>query len=280
MQFLEWHVPNSYNLVLFGDNQEGNVLQDKEAYLHTIDYILSHKNTYGLHMGDEMEALYIDDPRYDPNILTSPPITQQDTVVADLKKLAQKGKLITILYGNHTDRLFPKIGDITRSTCKKLGIPYGGFSSVVTFTGKDGPQFKGYFTHGRRLIRSVADDPVRRLANEQLQLKQQLKYKFGDCLLMAKGHCHKLIVCDPRTQLYLTTEPEIKENYTHNPPFGKGGYIHPDHRWYAATGSFLRTFGKDVNSYSEMGEYDPVEIGYILVQVEGREIINVKKVVL
>ncbi len=280
MRILEQSVPNSYELVLFGDNQEGNVLQYKKGYLETIQYVLDGKHRYALHMGDEMEAYWIDDPRYDPAILAEDPLAQQKNVVADLRPLVKAKRLITILYGNHSHRLYPKIGNITKDTCEeKLKIAYGGFSCVVNFQDKHGIQFKGFFTHGRKLIRSVADDPVRREANEQLQLKQHLKNKMGDCLLMAKGHTHRLIVCDPRSQLYLATEPNIKEYYTHNPPFGKGGYIHPDHRFYANTGSFLKTFDENVTSYSEMGEYDPVEMGCVVVEVNDRQITNIRKVV-
>ena len=280
MKILEWSVPSSYELVLFGDNQEGNALQYKKGYLETILYVLSAKNRYALHMGDEMEAYWIDDPRYDPAILHQDPLAQQKSVVADLKPLAQAKRLITILYGNHSHRLYPKVGDITKDTCEeKLGIAYGGFSCVVNFQDKHGVQFKGFFTHGRKGIRSIADDPIRREANDQLQLKQHLKNKMGDCLLMAKGHTHRLIICDPRSQLYLATEPDIKEHYTHNPPFGKGGYIHPDHRYYANTGSFLKTFGEGITSYSEMGEYDPIELGYVIVEVNDRQITNIRKVV-
>jgi len=279
MRILEQFVPNSYSLVLFGDNQEGNILQYKKGYLETIQYILDAKNRYGLHMGDEMEAYWIDDPRYDPKILKEDPLAQQANVIADLKPLAKAKRLITILYGNHSHRLDPKIGDITKDTCNKLKIAYGGFSCVVNFQDKHGLQFKGFFTHGRKMIRSIADDPVRREANEQLQLKQHLKNKMGDCLLMAKAHTHRLIVCDPRSQLYLATEPNIEEHYTHNPPFGKGGYIHPDHRYYANTGSFLKTFDENVTSYSEMGEYDPVEMGCVVVEVNDRQITNIRKMV-
>jgi hypothetical protein len=280
MRILEWNVPRDYELILFGDNQEGNVLQYKKGYLETIQYVLANPNRFALHMGDEMEAFWIDDPRYSPEILTANPLIQQSEVVTDLQPLADSHQLITILYGNHSHKLSPKIGDITEDTClRKLHIQYGGFSCVVIFRDEQGIQFKGFFTHGRKLIRSIADDPVRRLANEQLQLKQHLKHKMGDCLLMAKGHCHKLLICDPRTQLYLTTEEQIEQKYTHNPPFGKGGYIHPDHRWYAATGSFLRTFGEKVSGYAEQAEMDPVELGYVIVEIHDRNISDVRKVV-
>jgi len=279
MRILNWIVPQNYELILIGDNHEGNLLSYRKGYLECIQYALAEKNRFVLHMGDEMEAFWIDDPRYDPATLNKNPLAQQEQVIADLKPLAEAGKLITILFGNHSHRLYPKVGDITESTCTKLGIEYGGFSCVVNFTDKKGIQFKGFFTHGRKLIRSIADDPVRNLANLQLQLKQHLKYKMGDCLLMAKGHTHRLLICDPRTQLYLTTDPDIHQRYTSNPPFGKMGYIHPDHRWYCNTGSFLKTFGENITSYSELGEYDPVEMGYIIVSVKDRQIVDARKAV-
>lgn len=278
MQILQWQVPDSYELILFGDSQEGNALTYHKGYASCIDYILSGKHRYAIHMGDEQEGYYFDDPRYTPETLLSDPLAQQKQVIQDLKPLAKAKRLITILYGNHSHKLYPKVGNVTKSTCEALGIQYGGFSAVVEFLDRQGIQFKAFITHGRKLIRSIADDPIRNLANLQLQLKQHLKNKMGDCVLMAKGHTHRLIVSDPRSQLYLTTEPDIREHYTHNPPFGKGGYVHPDFRWYCNTGSFLKTFGAGVTSYGEMGEYDPVQMGYIVAEVNDRLITNVRTV--
>lgn len=280
MEILRVKVPRDWELVLFGDNQEGNALSYRTGYLQCIDYICKSKYRYAIHMGDEQEAYWIDDPRYSPDILQLDPLSQQKQVIEDLRKPANRKQLITILFGNHSAKLYPKVGNITKNTCEQLGICYGGFSCVVEFYDVQGIQFKGFFTHGRKSIGSVADDPIRRLANERLQLKRHLENKVGDCILMAKGHTHRLIVCEPNPRLYLITEQqEIKQKYTHNPPFGKGGYIHPDHRWYVNTGSFLKTFGEGVSGYSEMKEYDPVELGYIVVEIKNREIINVEKVV-
>jgi hypothetical protein len=285
MRMLKWSTTfYDYDLILFGDNQEGNILQYRKGYKQAIEYVLAAPNRYALHMGDEMEAYWIDDYRYDPVILETTPLKQQAMVIEDLTPMTDAKRLITVLYGNHSHRLYPKIGDITANTCEKLEIQYGGFSCVVEFQDNHGVQFKGFFTHGRKMVRSIADDPTRRLANEKLQIKQHLKNKMGDCLLMAKGHTHRLIVVEPQSTLYLTTEeregkPNISQRYTHNPPFGKQGYVHPDHRWYANTGSFLKCFGENVSSYSEIGEYDPTELGYVVVEVRDRSITNVRKVV-
>lgn len=268
-------MPYDYELILFGDNQEGNILQYRDGYKRAIDYVLSAPNRFAIHMGDEQEAYYIDDPRYHPFILQTSPLEQQERVIEDLNPLAEANRLEALLLGNHTWRLFPKVGDITQSTCKKLGVNYGTFSCVINFIDSHGIAFKGYFTHGHKSIRSIADDPVRRLANEQLQLKQHLKHKMGDCVLMAKGHTHRLIISEPKSQLYLHTDGDIKQSYT---TYGGTGYIHPDHRWYVNTGSFLRTMGENISGYAEMAEYDPVELGFAVVEVHDRKITNIRKV--
>ena len=57
-------------------------------------------------------------------------------------------------------------------------------------------------------------------------------------------------------------------------------YIHPDHRWYCNTGSFLRLYGMGISSYAEIGEYDPVELGFCVARVRDRIIQGIDKVVL
>lgn len=279
MRVLKTTVPENFDLFLIGDSHEGSALQHKSGYLKALEAVFTTKDALMIHMGDEMEAFWIDDPRYDPSTSEKTPLLQQEQVIKDLTPIAKSKKLLTILFGNHTHRLYAKVGNITESTCKALGVPYAGFSCVVEFRDKRGLQWKGFFTHGRKNIISTADDPVRRQANEALQLKRHLKNKFGDCVLMAKGHCHKLIVSKPTAELYLTTEEtgKPKQHYTGSVPTGTQ-FIHPDHRWYVATGSFLRLYGEGVVGYGEYAEYDPVELGYAIVEVRDRKVVNVRKV--
>lgn len=44
------------------------------------------------------------------------------------------------------------------------------------------------------------------------------------------------------------------------------------------TGSFLKLFGQDVSGYGEIAGYDPVELGYVVVEVRDRQIHTVRKV--
>ena len=281
MEILSRQMPASYELILFGDTQEGNTLQYGKGFNQAIDYILNRPNRFAIHMGDAVEGFFIDDPRYTPATLKEDPLAQAASVIEKLQPLADSKQLLTLLVGNHEWNLYKKAGNITRFIAKQLGIPYGGYTNVFSFLGPTGElQFKGYFTHGRKSIRSIADDPIRRDANEQLQLKQHLKAKMGDCLLMAKGHTHKLIVAGPHEQVYLLTEEmSIKEKYTHS-SHADYKYIHPDHRWYVNTGSFLKTFEVGIESYSEMAEYDPIELGYAVALVVDGKLVNVRKVTL
>lgn len=113
----------------------------------------------------------------------------------------------------------------------------------------------------------------------ELILKRHLKHKFGDCLLMSMGHTHKLLICSPNPELYLTDDgSQITQKYTRSDK--ADGYIHPDHRWYINTGSFLKLYGDGVSGYAERAGYDPVELGFIVVMVRDRKIVDVRKVTL
>jgi hypothetical protein len=267
------NMPDDFELILFGDNQDGNIATAHDKYQECIEYILAAENRYAVHMGDIMDAFWCDDhKRYDPTTCKITPAEQKKNVVKDLTALAKTGRLITILKGNHERALELKYGDITTEICEALqvvsGTQYpisGTYTHKLEFMSKDnGLMFKGYFTHGRKSLSSVSPDPHRRRAYIQFRLKRLLENMAGDCILMARGHSHIVLVTPPIPTLYLTSEKgKLKQHYTH-PGTGKSGaYIPPEHRWYGCTGSFLRSFALDVETYSELAEYEPIELGYL-----------------
>jgi hypothetical protein len=113
----------------------------------------------------------------------------------------------------------------------------------------------------------------------ELILKRQLKRKFGDCAVMIKHHVHKIIVCRPEAELYLTDDgKKIKQAYTgwgQNEP-----YIHPDARWYGCAGSFMRLYGENTSGYAEIAEYDPMELGFIVLKIRRKKIVDLEPVYL
>jgi hypothetical protein len=104
--------------------------------------------------------------------------------------------------------------------------------------------------------------------------------KAGDCILMAKGHIHQVLISKPDPQLYMTnTGAKVKKRYT-QPGMTAGDYIPPEMRYYIATGSFLKGQLMGTNTYTDMLELDPVDLGYIKVIVQDRRIVDVVPVIL
>lgn len=276
MKLLTKQLPDDHNIFHFGDLHDGSVLSSQKGWNKLIEAMGSEydgcSNNYGIDGGDMIEAILVDDKRFDPEKLTQPlPLEQIDRAI----KLRQsiKHQLLFALMGNHERKLW-RFGDITAKICEELGVDYGTYTAKLTVEDTKGKlMYKIYETHGLKNITSTADDPKRRKANMELILKRHLRFKAGDCAVMIKHHTHKLLVCKPDTELYLTDNGrEIKQNYT---DWGQSeSYIHPDARWYGNAGSFLKLYGKGVSGYAEILEYDPVELGFLVLKVRDKKIIS------
>ncbi len=282
MKLLTKKLPNNHNIFFFGDKHDGSVLSSDKGWRELIKLMLSEydgcKNNYGVDMGDQIEAIMADDPRFSPEKLAEPRPLEQ-------KKMAVKRRqpiediLLALLDGNHTRKLW-RFGDLAAEIAEDLGVPYGTYTTKITIQDPNGGlMYKIYATHGFKSLNSTADDPIRREANKRLVLKRHLKFKASDCAVMVKGHAHKLLVSKPESDLYLYDDGKrIKQGYT-----GWGQteeYIHPDARWYGCTGSFLTLFGKDISGYAEIFEMDPTELGFLVLKVRSKKIISLDKHVL
>ena len=279
MEIVKKFIPRNHELVLFGDDQVGNLLSHRSGVSECVEYILADRNRFAIHMGDEMDAFWVDDPRFNTDTTVMTPLQQQAEVINTYRPIAESGQLLTILFGNHTYKLLPKIGDITSDTCKKLDIQYCGYCAVFEMYDAASTElmYKVFVTHGRRSVGSCADDPIRQLSNMRLQLKRHLAPQAGDCILMAKGHTHKLIVSEPEPILYMThINGKIKQKYTDTDCVAAHSYIDPDLRWYVNTGSFLKSRDVGVMSYPEMFEYAPVQLGYAVAEVHDGKISTVR----
>ena len=282
MQLLSKQFPDSFNIYLISDAHEGSSLQHKEGLKEVIETVASDKIGYMASGGDDIEAIMVDDKRYDAETIDTEtkavPLLQAEAVI-DIYQPVKK-KLLFKLTGNHEYKLH-RFGNLTQFICKRLEVPYGTYSCKFTaLDKKNKPMFKFFYTHGWGSVGSTADDPVRRLANMQLQIKRKLQPLAGDCVLMACGHNHKLIVVEPERELYLTDNgTHIKAKYTKPPQFGD--YIDPSLRWYCSTGSFLKLYGDmGVSGYAERMMLSPSELGYIKVEVRDKQITSVQKVVI
>jgi len=281
------NMPDNFELILFGDNQEGNIATAHDQYKECLDYIIAEPTRYGIHMGDVMDAFWCDDvKRYDPLTCKITPSEQKKRSIEALEPLAKTGRLLTILKGNHEKALERKYGDITTEICEALqtvsgcGYPISGtYSHRMEFVGDGKPMFKAFFTHGRKMVSSVSPDVHRRRANMQYRLKLILESLAGDCILMAMGHIHLVLVTPPLPVVYITQEKgKLKQHYTHAGTGRTGEYIPPDHRWYGATGSFLRTQMDGYETYSELAQYPPLELGYLKAIIKDRTVVDLQEV--
>jgi len=282
MQLISRRMPVDFNLFLFGDTHFGTRARSEEGEDALLDAFessyegLPASRNFGVHHGDAIEAIMVDDFRFDPGLSDiAPPMQQADAVVKKWKPYGKK--IVCWLHGNHEWKLI-RFGNLGERMARGVGCPYGTFSAKIRYLDHAGElMFKHYATHGRKSITSTADDPIRRETNKHLALKRHLKEKFGDCLLMSKGHTHQLHVVRPKSKPYLVDDGEkIRQRHTYNHRADE--HIHADHRWYVNTGGFLLLYVLGHTGYAEAAEYDPTEIGYAVAMVRDREIVDIRPV--
>jgi len=284
METLTMHVPDNFNLFLFGDGHEGSVLRHDKGWEQLLTTMLNEYDglppecNFGIDHGDIIEAIMVDDKRY------SMETTKESSILSQINNAVRqreriKDKLITVLDGNHPYKL-RKFGDITKTLCERLDAPYGTYSCIITYKSKGGATlFKHYVHHGFGSLKSSANPYMRKVLNKQLSLRNKFSEKFGDCLLNSMGHTHQLIVVDPIHQPYLTTDKDGKLEMKYTKPSKRSGYIDPDHRWYVNTGGFYRAYEQGITSYIEMGGYNPVELGFLVAKIRDRNITDIDKII-
>jgi len=278
MKLLTKTLPDDHNQFWFSCVHTGSSLSSRSGFEKMVHMIHSKydgcKNNYAVDHGDMIEAITPDDKRFSRE--------QMDEALPSLqRKEAEKMRepikhvLLAILEGNHERKLW-RFGDLTEETCDNLGVDYGTYTAKTTILDKHGNlMYKQFNTHGYSVMRSTADDAIRRESNMRLSLKRKLKFKAGDCAVMGMGHVHRLLVCPPGHELYLTDNGErIDQAYTH---WGQTeSYIHPDARWFGSAGTFVRLFGDGISGYAERGGYDPTEIGFLILKIRDRKIISLE----
>lgn len=271
-------MPDDFNIFHFGDKHEGSVLSSDSAWWKMVHAMYTTydgcSNNYGVDGGDMIEGITADDPRFSPERLTEPlPLAQVDEAI--VKRDPIKHMLLAVLLGNHERKLW-RFGNLAEKIAEELAVPYGTYTCKIPFVDRQGnPMFKLYETHGFKSISSTADDPKRRKTNMLIALKRHLKFKAADCAVMVKHHTHKTLVSKPDEELYLYDQAgEIRHAYT---SWGQNErYIHPDARWYANAGGFLKLFGDGISGYAEIFELDPIVLGWVVTKVRGKKVVAVE----
>lgn len=261
MELVKAELPKSHRIAFAGDMHRGSLAFHFKGWKSLLERVRKERDLYLVLMGDLLECILIDDKRFQIEIhgLKNFFVHQLAELKAELWGVRKK--IITVHFGNHEAKLF-KLGDFIHDLCDEIHVPYGGFSAKTTVWSLSGEAlYKIYSTHGRLTVNSTADDPVRRRSNMQLTIKRRLQDFAGDAVVMVTGHAHKLIVVPPEREMYMIDDgTEIRARYTK--AVQHGDYIDPALRFYACTGSFLKSTILGATTYSEASMYRPVQLGY------------------
>ena len=293
VQHVAWNLPPDHEIILFGDTHEGCILKHKKGVRDVVEYIKNTENCFAVHMGDIVESIAIDDIRYDRKTIDpgSPtPLKQYLNARDELEPI--KDKLLVILEGNHDWKVERKHGDFLREiVCEPLGVPYGTFDCWLTAVpgkkpawryckegDKNNVKYNFFLTHGVGTAKSAAKDPILRLGNRMAAAKWKLHEHASDCVLMAQGHTHRLMVVKPTKTLGMKCVDGqiIQEYYTTSDSLEK---IDKDHRWYLHCGSFLKKYGPmGVSGYAERMGLPPAELGFVRVIIKNYKVQDCQEV--
>lgn len=238
-----------------------------------------------VNMGDNQDAITPDDKRYahasmDIRNKLLTPQAQSDHIIGKFHPV--RANIISWGEGNHEARLW-NIASFGQYTAQALGCPYGGYDYIVQFYYQGRRMFNFFIAHGNGRLPKGAKDPVQREANRAAHLKRKLEGTgFTDCIVMAMGHTHQLMIVPPTIDLspnLAVTSAKIK-HVKRSLTNQKAKYISPERRWYVNTGSFLKLYsepGSRVFSYAEMMMLEPADLGWAVVKIRDGRVAEVVK---
>lgn len=175
--------PNQIELTHLTDLQYGSKGFQRQRFLAYRDWILSSPNRFVFLGGDLVDAatiLSVASP-YDN---TEEPIDQVDGVCDLLSPLADRGRLLGYVGGNHERRTIKTFGDCGRTIARELKVPYSrGVQLIDIKFGKHNP-FKVSLWHGGGSARTKG-------------AKAQMVHRFmhqADSQVYLVGHLHDVVL--------------------------------------------------------------------------------------
>lgn len=280
MRLLTGLVKSDCDIYLHSDSHEGTMNCHTDGIDKLVDEVASNKKAYWVHLGDAIEAITTDDKRFSSETNREPiPLKQARSARDRYAKISKK--CLAWLKGNHEESL-SRFGDLTESViCEGRLYPYGGYVCKLALSDKHGALHKQFLYHGPRMARlsSNAKDHTQRIANMKAALRRCLENKACDCLVMAMGHTHKLLVSEPHPRLLMSDDGTKLVQHYLRVGDESANYIEPDCRWYCNTGSYLKSSIMGADSYAEIAGYDPIELGHLVVRVRDRKVVAIDRVV-
>lgn len=208
-------------------------------------------------MGDHCDYVATTDKRYDPRQLDEDLdlddvfVSQQTPLIEILRPLADQGKILCALEGNHEETVRLRYHyDVHKHFCARLGVRQAATCAGILlrchgYRGKSVVTANIFVHHGAGAAQTKGGK-INRLA------KVLSWYPDGDVYMM--GHVHESLDWAD-TALYVKIMGK------------KPRVVHRD-RKLVITGSYLRTYVEGMHSsYGEKKMYSPTKMGYGLTQI-------------
>ena len=273
MQRICKDLPKNCEIIVGSCTHIGSIMCHISGLENLVKYIASKKHTYFIHLGDWLEAIMVDDKRYNQPPIgkkeqeNAIPIKQALEAVKIFKPI--KKRIIAGLWGNH-ERLLYRYGNLVEDViCKDLDIPYGTEVSRIIITHKGKPFFNIFAMHGRKLFTSNAKDFEQREANMKASLKLYLQEQEADCSIMLCGHAHRILIVPPANRLVLL-DGEEGQHQKYLKGITGSKYIPPEQRWYACCGTARKSRLDGYDDYAQC--YPAADLGFVKIVIKGGQI--------
>lgn len=231
-----------------GDSHAGSKCADKHGLETCLETVWRDKHAHLISMGDECDVIIPKDKRYD--LETSDMelrfIHEQFGYIEKLlKPIADEKRLIGMIMGNHGSTFaIETIHNELIRMCDRFGTHYLGETAVVKVNlTKNNKIIKTYIIHVSHGYGGGYElgSAVNRISKEPRIIL--------NAAVHACGHTHKLFVFPDVVGLEVNNV--LKTHYA----------------WFINTGSFLRAYVTDMDSYAQKKHYKPNPLGYAVLHL-------------
>ena len=293
-------MPGSYEIYIIGDTHIGNIGYKRKRFAACRRRVRAKKNAYVIDVGDGIEAITPDDPRFSVNV-TEPKMLRIDkqieAEIAEKDPIADRIKLK--LYGNHEYTIMKKVPGFNPAVevSEGLGVKYP--ASVKPARAGDKPKMGDSFQiklnlptvrvlcrHHHKTWRSQSQDEHMIKEHYLRWLEKQQRPLASDCEVMVIGHTHTLGVRPPIHALRMVFDPQKGEHRGVYPtptripiPKMRDAFrIEPNQVWYCSTGAWLGSYETGVTTYAEFAGFPPTELGAVRMVVKNDKLQYVEEV--
>ena len=215
-----------------------------------------------LHLGDLLEAITPDDPRFHMDEHKQSILQQAKFAVDQISEASDT--CMGLITGNHERKLSRKVGCITDHMAKLAEVPSLGDTAVMIFSFPDA-QYTGFFAHGSGYLGANSNEPERNRTNLKIRLRNKLRPFHYD--IRGIAHFHREVIAEPVYERRLTLvgiETKMRP-------------VHVQDNWAFTCPSMFRNYTEH-GSYAEAALYGPTELGWIEFDVDSTGIKCVRHV--